>query len=137
VSALGEPRQMGSLAWITKPGKADKPEQAVIVESPDAPVRPSKPEKPEKKTDKPKKGELLALPDIDESLAEDEKITLLVRPELAKRLYSEAFHDPMRRWMKEVIVEILEEALAKRPNKGPAPPQFIQGLKARGKRKKS
>lgn len=78
-----------------------------------------------------------ALPVSTEPADEPEKFTLLVPADLAERLYSEAFHDPERRWMKDVITEILREALLKRPNKGPAPPKWIADLKSRGKKRKT
>lgn len=83
------------------------------------------------------KPDKIALPDSIGPADESEKFTLIVPPDLAERLYSEAFHDPDRRWMKDVITEILREGLLKRPNKGPAPAKWIADLKSRGKKRKS
>ncbi len=97
------------------------------------------PKKPDSlgSTESDDKPEQFASPESTSPADEPEKFTLIVPPDLAERLYSEAFHDPDRRWMKDVITEILREGLLKRPNKGPAPPKWIADLKSRGKKRKS
>lgn len=65
------------------------------------------------------------------------KLTFLAPDDLAERLYAEVAFDPERRWMKDVLIEILKEGLKHRPDPGKAPASFIANLKSRGKRKKS
>lgn len=106
------------LDWLRLPGKSDSVGSAELSKPAD-------------------KSERIVLPDSIGSADESEKFTLIVPPDLAERLYSEAFHDPERRWMKDVITEILREGLLKRENKGPAPAKWISDLKSRGKKRKS
>lgn len=108
----------------------------VIVESPDMPEPPAKPGK-DKKTEKPKKSVSPEQVGPDDSAESFDKLTLLVPGDLSDRLYGEVFHDPDRRWMKDILVEILREGLKHRPDPGKAPARFIADMKSRGKRKKS
>lgn len=75
-----------------------------------------------------------ASPDSSDELV---KLTFLAPPDLAERLYAEVAYDPERRWMKDVLIEILREGLKHRPDPGKPPAIFIANLKSRGKRKKS
>lgn len=51
------------------------------------------------------------------------------------RIYSEVFHDPQRRTIQDVLLELVQESLSKRRNKGPAPVEWIARHKSFGKRK--
>lgn len=66
-----------------------------------------------------------------------EKFTIPVSSETAKRIYSEVFNDPNRRWLWVVVAEILEEGLARRPRQKDAPEEWIAQHKVKGKAKKS
>lgn len=76
-------------------------------------------------------------PEKDDAKETLQFFTIPVPPQIAERLYSEAFHDPERRYMNVVLLEILEQGLAGRPIKPPAPESWIAERKVKGKRKKS
>ncbi len=104
-----------NLDFLTKPGNTEIPE---LSKAPDA----SKASESSKTSDH-----------VDNSV----KFTFSVSPELAEKLYSEIYHAPKEKGVSIVGSEILEEGLKNRPFKGPAPPEYINRLRLRGKRKKS
>ena len=125
MSKLGKSNDPSKLAWLTKPGTPLS--ELPVVEAPDQlpPHTPSTPSKPAKPLPEPEPVEELV------------QLNLRVPLDLAKRFYSEVAFDAERRTLQEVGTEILGEALAKRPDKGPAPPSYLKRLKSYGKRKKS
>lgn len=114
------------LDFLRITNKPELTEIGVIVESPDKPQKTDKPIKPGK-DDKTKKA------DSEPELTE--KLTILVNADLAGKLYGIAYWD--RKYLKDVVADLLEEAVRKRPDAQPAPPEWIEALKSRGKRKKT
>lgn len=131
-SNLGDSKPLNPLAYLTLPGPAMEPRplmEVPLVEAPDQPKRPivlPKPQDPPREPEPP-------MPEVEELI----QLNLPVPPRVAMRFYSVVAHDPEMRTIKEIGLELLEEALAKRPDKGPAPPSFMKRLKSYGKRKKS
>lgn len=124
MGSLGKPRNVADLSYLTQPGKADKVESE----------------------NKPNKHINVDIVKSDRSVITEPKaiepddvvmFSIRIKASLVDRVYSEKFHDPEQRSIQDVVQEILVAGLSVRPDKGPAPAQFIAALKSKGKRKKS
>lgn len=127
MGSLGPLRKPHDLSFITqRGGQANEPKDENIVKD----VKPATPDKDVKVLKEPKKNKNDI--DVDELIP----FGLRLKPKVVDRLYAEKFFDIGQRPIQEVVGEIIEEALARRKDPGPAPAAFVAAMKSRGRPKK-
>ncbi len=136
-SSLGETRKP-DLSFLKKPGIPGNLEMPMITTNPKYPdaVHIPRPPKMAILPESPLNVESPVNIELSEKPAELVNFNIPVNPEIAGRLYSEVFYDTGRRPLYMVIQEIIEAGLNTRSNRGPAPAEFINRLRSKGRRAK-